>query len=70
MDFTNIFEGIILIILGTTLVIFHKKLGDFATRFREKVNEVKHDESTQEFGRAFSLIMGIGLIIYGIIVLF
>lgn len=69
MEFKYTFEGIFFTLLGIILVIFHNNIGDFAIRFREKVNEVKYDKSTRKFSRAMSLIMGVGLTIFGILVL-
>ncbi len=69
MDFKYNFFGLFFIILGIVFALFHNRLGDFTTRFREKITEDKYDEGVWKINRIGLLFLGIFFTIFGILVL-
>ena len=70
MDYKYTYQGILSIVFGVVLVIFHNNIGDYTTKFREKLMEVSYDESIWKFNRIGFLVLGVFSTIFGILVLF
>lgn len=70
MDIRYSLNGVLTIIFGVILLIFHNKIGDHATRLSEKINEVKYSENVRKTTRIAFLISGIFFTISGIYALF
>ena len=70
MDFNYLSNGVFTIVSGVISIIFHRNLGDYATRLNEKLSGIKYDEKVWKFNRIGFLIFGIFFTISGIYALF
>ncbi|HVF69409.1 MAG TPA: hypothetical protein VNA13_02460, partial [Xanthomonadales bacterium] len=57
------------ILIGSVMLIFHNWMGEYSTRFREKVMNIVYDERVRRGNKRGFLILGIFFIIIGIFML-
>lgn len=69
MDFKYTLSGIFFIVFGLVILLFHNSIGEFATRFREKIMNIVYDETVRKTNKIAFLILGLFFTFLGILLI-
>jgi hypothetical protein len=70
MDIKYTAGGIVFLILGIIMFLFHQSIGDLATRFSEKFMNITYNENVRKGNKKAYLILGLFFVIFGLLLIF